>query len=728
MYISLKWIQNIINLKKISLEILCERLTLAGFEIEEIIQKKILNELDYILDISLTANRSDIYNIKGFSKEIIAIFFEEYELEKNKSSEYKSVKNSVAAVKTFHASSYIWENFLQKNNFYNNKNYISDPASFDSCFTFLSFSIDQVKVHSSPTWLKKCLISSNMESKNNVEDTLQLLCLETGYPFFCFDLIKLENYLKTSSFVFNIRKACLNQKLTIDSETSIFLNPDNLLLYANNTPISILGLLTIKEIEVTKDTTKILFFSGLFDPVKIRKSSQVLGLRTEKSVSLEKILTINGLEQASIRLSFFLKAQGIVLKPRIMPKIHFLASKKSSLFIKYVENLRPKLKLRYKEIEEVLGSSLVIKKEKILTLLKSLNFNVLKDNEEGCELYVPFSREFDLEREVDVIEEIVRLNGFTNFRSKTQQIQSFGKLSKLEKLKRVLRRLLIEKGLNEVLHYSICPLNTAQQLELKNPIVPESSFFRTSLIPQLIQKAALNKKQKNNVFEAFEFARVYSISKGNVFESELISGIFGGTPYFSNWNEEGKPINWFEAKGLINSLFDSLSVSVTWTRCVDHSLMHPGRTALLSINKNNLGVFGQIHPLLARKNGLPATTFLFELNLDLLKRQWLPTQINKYKQYSFFPASLVDLACIKNDKISFTEVIKQVQDVGGSVLESIDLFDYYGGVPIASGYHSIGFKLKFRNFSKTLTNNEVEEIMKKITKSLKDNFKIQIRK
>ena len=84
MYISLKWIQNIINLKKISLEILCERLTLAGFEIEEIIQKKILNELDYILDISLTANRSDIYNIKGFSKEIIAIFFEEYELEKNK--------------------------------------------------------------------------------------------------------------------------------------------------------------------------------------------------------------------------------------------------------------------------------------------------------------------------------------------------------------------------------------------------------------------------------------------------------------------------------------------------------------------------------------------------------------------------------------------------------------------------------------------------------------------
>lgn len=728
MYISLKWIQNIINLRNLTLDKLCERLTLAGFEIEEIIQKKVLNELDFILDVSLTANRSDIFNIKGFSAELLAIFFEEEEFQINKANEYNFVKTSIIKAKSLSMSNQIWENFIQKKNFSFEKKYGENFASFDSCFTFLSFSMDKLKVQTSQGWLKKCLLSSNFEPKNNIEDTLQLVCLETGYPFFCFDRVKLQTYLNTSSFSFSVRKAESNQKIVIDKENILFLDSNNLLLYVNNIPISIIGLLTIKDIEVDKNTTEIIVYSGLFDPVKIRKSSQVLGIRTENSVSLQKILNFNGLEQAYIRLCFLLKAQNISIKTQIKPSIHYLTCQDNSSFINYIENKRPKLQLRYKEIQKTLSSSIIIKKEKILSILKSLDFHVLHEDEEGCELYVPFSREMDLEREVDLIEEIVRVNGFTKFNSITPRIDNIGKLSKLEKLKRLFRKLLIEKGLNETLHYSVYSLSSSDQLELKNPIVPESSFFRTSLIPQLIQKAALNKKQKNQVFEAFEVARVYSIHKNNIFESELISGIFGGNPYFSIWNDEGKAINWFEAKGLVNSLFDSLNVQINWVKNTENSFMHPGRTALLLVNNQRLGFFGQIHPILAKTNGLADTTFLFELNLDVLKKYSSTKQRRRYKQYSLFPASFIDLACIKKDSISYNEVKMKIRDVGGSLLESIDLFDYYAGVPIPSGYHSIGFKLKFRDPAKTLTNNEVDALVKNITKSLEDSFKIQIRK
>ena len=730
MYISLKWVQNIIGLKYISLSVLCERLTLAGFEIEEIIQKLILGEVDLILDVSLTANRSDLFNIKGFTKELLSIFFKERELFDVKNIDSNSVIVSALNKKPVKFESFVWENFLQKRFFYLNKKNKENLSIFKSCSSFLSVESYQLQVKTAPQWLQKCLFTSNIPSSNNIVDTINFVTLETGYSFFVCDLNKLKNYLNTSSFSFSTGYPSAEKNFEFDDNKSVTLQLNNLLLYANNKVISVLGLLTLNKIEIDETTTNILIYGGLFDPLQIRKSSQNLGIRTEQSVSLEKNLNFNGLEQAFIRLSILFKIQGITFTNKNSPKIYTINTLNKSSFINYVTNKRPILKLHYKEVKNILGSSKRLEKSNNINILKALYFHILRETEDTCELYVPFSREFDLEREIDLIEEIVRINGFTNFISIVHGFDKIGTFSKLEKLKRLLRKNFIEFGFNEVLHYSISNLQSINHLELKNPIVPESSYFRLSLLNQLIQKVGANKKQKNNILEAFEIGRVYSIFNGNIIESEFISGIFGGGLYYSDWNVEGKTINWFEAKGLLERIFEVLSISIVWEKLsnVTNNVLHPGRCAQLISNNQSLGVFGQIHPIIAKRNSLIDQTYVFELKLEVLKSLWQAKQIYTYKPYSLFPCSFIDLACIKNNNISFKEIEQKIIEIGGPLLESINLFDYYSGPPIPAGYHSLGFKLNFRNLERTLTNDEVETVVKKITNSLEKDFDIKIRK
>jgi phenylalanyl-tRNA synthetase beta chain len=730
MYVSLKWVQSILNLKELSLLNFCNKLTVAGFEIEEVQKKFILDEIDFILDISLTANRSDITNIKGFIQELRSIFFKQSYKDSFKLKEIDKVNFSSLKKRIMHSSVFIWEHFLQKETFYSNLNQGNKDLIFEKCCAFISIEVFTLKVKASPQWLQKYLLSSNINPINNILDTINFVTLETGYPFFACDLIKLKKYLKTSTIKFSTRYASIQQKFQIEPNKTIILQPNNLLLYANETPISVIGFLTVREIEINENTTDLLIYGGLFDPLQIRKSAQILGFRTEQSRSLEKHLNFNGLEQAFIRLSILFRVQGINFILENLINIHRIHTMNKPSFINYIENKRPLLNLNYKEVTNLLGSSSFLEKGNILNILKALHFKILIEAEDCCKLNIPFSREFDLEREVDLIEEIVRISGFTSFSSFNFKKIQQGKISKLEKLKRLLRKIFIDLGFNEVLHYSTTTFQTKTQVELKNPIVPENNCFRISLLNQLIQKSGLNTNKKNKTFEAFEIGRIYTISNsGNIIETELISGIFGGKSYHSEWNGEEKIINWFEAKGIMDHFFKILDLPVSWSKLSNKNekFFHTGRCAELSINKQLLGKFGQIHPVMAKTHALLDQTFLFEFNLSVLEKLWEPKQISMFKQYSQFPATLIDLAFIKNDKICFKDVETKIIDIGGPLLESIQLFDYYSGVPIPVGYHSLGFKLKFRDFNKTLTNEEVDFIVKKIIKALEKDFGIVIR-
>ena len=730
MYISIKWIQNLIALKNISLTDLCEELTLSGFEVEEIYKTSYAKEINFILNVNLTANRSDILNIKGFAKELFSILLKKKVFYPLKEVQINTLYRTILKKKKIGITCFMWEYFLQKKYFYTNKK--NTTNIFEGCYAFFSLETDISQIKLSPKWLQKCLKSANINPVNNVLDTINFVTLETGYPFFICDLKKLKSFLNINNTTlrFSTRYALPLQKFQIERDNILTLSADNLLLYINNIAISIIGLLTLKQIEIDNTTTEILIYGGLFNAVQIRKSSQNLGLRTQQSISLEKNLNFNNFEQAYIRLNLLFGAQGINYTKKFLPQIKIIQTLKKKSFEFYIKDQRPILKLNYKKVNNIRGNSKALSPNEIISILKGLHFQCIKTTEKNCKLYIPFSRENDIEKEIDIIEEVIRISGFNSFLSIKLKIDQIGKISKLEKLKRVLRTYFIDLGLNEILHYTINSSSFDKALKLKNPVLTETSFFRKNLLPELISKYILNKKQKNKNYEAFEIGRTYSISStGDVIESEFISGIFGGNSYNNYWTEEKKSINWFEAKGFIEQTFNLLGIYIKWQKIDDKKIktLHPNRSAKLLINNQFVGVFGQIHPFIAKTNSLIDEIYLFEFNLNILNSFWVSVQIFPYVPYSLYPASIIDLAFIKNTNVTFEEVKNKIQEMGAPLLESMNLFDYYDGDPIPSGYQNLGFKLKFRTFNKTLTNEEVDNIVKKIKSSLETNFDIIIR-
>lgn len=728
MYISLKWIQNLIDLHSISLTLLSEKLTLSGFEIEEILKTFYLKETDFILNINLTANRSDLFNITGFAREISSILIKKKEFYSVNPIQLNNLYSSIAKKKNNHLKCFMWNYFLQKKYFYLNKK--NNISPFNACYTFFYLESNLLTINPSPQWLQKCLNTANINIINNVYDTINFVTLETSYPFFACDLNKLKSFLNATTFTFSIRYALPQQRFEIEINKFIELSCDNLLLYINNVPISIIGLLTLKDIEINAATKEILIYGGLFDSVQIRKSSQILGLRTQQSINLEKNLNFNNLEQAFIRLKSLFKVQNITFSQTLLPKIAIIQTLNKESFSRYVKNTRPLLKLKYKEVNNLRGNSKLLTNSQIISILESLHFRIIKTTEKTCQLYIPLSREEDIEKEVDLLEEVIRISGFNNFLSIEANLKQLGTISKLENLKRILRNHFINLGLNEVLHYTINSNSSSNIVKLKNPIVTETRFFRNNLLYELINKYNFNKKQKNKNFEAFEIGRTYSfLPLRDVVESELISGIFGGTIYNTYWAEQKNSINWFEAKGFMEQIFKRLKILPIWRKLDNKqiNLFHPNRSAELVLNNQNIGVFGQIHPFLAKTNSIMDEIYLFELNLDVLNTLWKPVQILPYNSYSFHPVSIVDLAFIKSNRVTFEEVKNNMYQMGTPLIESIELFDYYEGSVVPLGYQSLAFKLKFRSFDRTLTTQEINVIIKKIKKSLETNFDIIIR-
>lgn len=732
MYISLKWVQNLVCLDFVSLSTFCEQLTLAGFEIEEIIQDEKTHHKDLVLNIGLTANRSDLFNLKGFVRELFSLFFQEksFSALRRFTSTIEKKNKLLRPPSSRFLFSYCWENFLQNKYFYFNPVKSLESKNFESTSFFFSIESKKFTRKLSPPWLQKSLASSTLESKNIIFDIINFVALETGIPFFVLDLNKLKEAFSTSNLSFSLGFGKPEERFTTNSNESFLLNENHLVVKINNLPVSILSLKTLNKFEVNKNTTAILIYAGLFDCHKLRKSSQFLGIRTDQSLCLEKGFTLPSLEQGFLRLKHLFATQKIYLQNKGFPQLLYINKSKTDFFLPLLQKRRPLLKLEFKEVKSILGEAYLLPSEKILEILKGLNCIVFHSTSKDCLLFIPQPRQKDLEREIDLIEEVVRINGFTSFPSFLPISTKVGEISSLEKLRRLCQNLLINLGFNEVLHYSISKNQGSDQLQLKNPILESTSYFRKSLLHQLIQKTNLNKKQKNKFFEGFEVGKVFFLdSKGFICEYELLAGIFGGKLTDYHWNQAERSMTWFQAKGTIEQIFKKLNLVVDFSVLEEKNqeIFHPYRSAQIYCKKENLGWFGQIHPFQAKVNNLDENTYLFEWNLEKLNKVWKQKKIFLYQPYFIYPGISVDLALIVSNRLPFQKIKNRIFLLGFPLLESLHLFDFYFGPSIPKGYHSLGLSLSFKAFDRTLTNEEVNQLVQEILLDLQRNFEINLR-
>jgi phenylalanyl-tRNA synthetase beta chain len=705
MQISLKWLNELVTIERIDLEYLIEKLTFGGFEVEEILQVEINNQKTISLDISATANRSDSLSIQGISTEIAALL------------------NTASKISKYSMKDLNWKEqidnlcpFVQNQNDYSR---------------FLAITVENVTNFTIPQWLKQKLIYSGITPVNNLLDFQNYLLLETGYPFEFYDLDKIYSKLKTSKFNLIITNQNNEEEFFASNNLRYTLNSSILTVRANELPLSIAGIISNKDFCYSNTTKSLLIEASIFNSTKIRQQSRILGLRTDRSARYEKSIKDSNLVESFYRLISLLK----ISNPNLTCKLHTVSQT-------FKQNLHP-ICLRYKTIHEILGpvkessnnNFSSITTETVTNYLERLNFIYSFDNSKLIwKVDIPYLRSEDITREIDLIEEIGRLHGFNNFLTRLPNIQTIGIEDYSYQTRKRITSCLLNLGFTELIHYSLVNQTTFlnNPIKLLNPLVNDCSNLRSSLLPNLIKTIQENLNQGNSSIEGFEYGHIFSgNSLGEFQEKEYIAGIFGGLKLKRTWSESPKSLTWFEGKGKIEQFFKQLNILTYWKTYSSsnyNQVLHPYCTAELYLqNQINLGVFGQIHPILAKKLNLSPELYLFEFDFEQIKNQIQTNKLSIYQEYSFYPKILKDLSFIIHQTISFEQIRETLYCNGTKFLVQINLLDEYRGNSIPENHTSLCLELIFQSNEKTLQNKEVESIINNLQLLLIKNFNATIR-
>nr|WPV72716.1 phenylalanine tRNA synthetase [Navicula sp.] len=704
MQISLKWINELVNIETVNLDDLIEKLTLGGFEVEEILKLEINNEKEITLDISATANRSDSLSIQGISKEVAALL----------NISVQPDKYSIA-------------NLNWKSNIENLSSIIQEKQN---CSTFIAITVKNLNDFRVPKWIKNKLLSSGITPTKNLLDFQSYILLETGYPFEFYDLDKIHSALHKPKFNLTIETGSNEEQFLAGNDTNYSLNEFISVVKANNLPISIAGIIPKKEFCYSEDTTSLLIEGSIFNSTTIRQQARTLGLRTDRSARYEKSLKNTNLLESFYKLLSLLR----VSNPMLICKLHTI---KESI----KQDSKP-IVLQYKTIKEILGpvkeailTDSYIKPDLITTYLNRLNFNhIFNESKLTWEVKIPYLRSDDITREIDLVEEIGRLHGFNNFVSRLPKIKTIGNEDSSYQTRKKIISCFLNLGFNELIHYSLVKEKTflTNEIKLVNPLIADYSNLRSTLLPSLIQTVQENLKQGNSLIEGFEFGHVfYEDSLNNFEEKEYLAGVFGGINKKLSWPDSLKPLTWFEAKGKLEQFFKQLNIPNHWETYLvpkNNKIYHPYCTAQIYLdNKIELGTFGQINPIIAKRLNLPLNLYLFEFDFESIRNQIHINRLKMYQEYPSYPKVVKDLSFIIHEDISFRQIENLLYLNGTKFLSNIHLLDEYKGESIPENQISLCLQLTFQSNEKTLQNKEIEDTINNLQLLLTNKLDAKIR-
>jgi len=646
---------------------------------------------DVVLDVTSTANRADALCMVGIAREVAAITGGKLNL---------AIANPTSMPKP-------QANWLK----------VTEPKA---CPAYCGTLIRSVKIADSPQWLQRRLQAAGMRPINNIVDITNYVLLEWGQPLHAFDADTLAE-----NFSLDVRFARSDEHLATLDGSSRHLSSQNLVITSQDLPIAIAGVMGGKETEVNEKTQNILLEAALFDQATIRKSARAQGLRTEASARYERGVNQAGLEIAYNRaIQLILEIAGGEATEQAIADTRQSFERKIELSLERVWQVLG-------EVELADGSSAFLTPQEVEKTLKSLSFQLRtldhSPNNFKWEVQVPPFRYGDIEREIDLIEEVARIFGYDKFIETLPERTELGFLSVDIYILRQVREALRGLGLTEVLHNSLCPPTGASQVIISNPVAIEYSAMRTDLLTGLIDATAFNLSQGNGCLQAFEVGRVFNCDEDGSLETDNIAGIFGGDPTVGIWQHRSSPIDWYEAKGLLENLFQRFEIEVEYQPDQRDERLHPRRTASLWIAGERLGTFGQLHPQLCAERELPDQLYGFELDLYQLMQAIDRRSIPIFKAFSSYPSSDRDLAFFAPIKVSVAELKRSIQHSGGELLESVTLFDQYLGESVPEGSRSLAFRLVYRGGDRTLTDVDIQPVHQQIREVLEEKFRVILR-
>ena len=643
---------------------------------------------DYLIELSLTPNRMDLMSMLGVAHDVSAM----YNVPMN-NLEYKFNETDKLA-----------------------SDEISVKLETEDCYSYYARIVKDVVIKESPKFMKARLIAAGVRPINNVVDITNYVLMLFGQPLHSFDQDKLGDTII-------VRNAKDGEVLeTLDDlerkliSTDIVIS-DNL---ENNRAVCVAGVMGGKSTEVTLDTKNIVLESAVFKPLSVRKTSARLGLRSESSVRFERGVDLNRSLAAVDYACYLLEkyADGKVLKGYVHEGIKHLDDKEIHLTEKYVE--------------EYLGIN--IPTSEIKAILEKLCFKVIV-NGDDIKVLVP-NRRLDIEIKQDLVEEIVRMYGYDKLNETLPAMTVEGELTHSQKIKKIINKTLVGLGLSETVSYSLvspklsnmCKVlfdDSFEPVKLLHPMTDEHSILRRSIVPSLIEVVKYNNARKNYNLALYEIAQQYGLIGGEPTEAYLLSGALQGVHSSCDWQGKKEVVDFFYVKGILDVVFEKVGAKVKYAplsaNCPE---LHPGRSAEIILNNEVIGYVGELHPTLVKQEDIEPT-YVFEVKLDALFN--IPSNVVLFKQISKVPSVERDLALVMDQEVLVGEVIETIYRCDKNMIKNVSVFDIYVGDKIESGKKSVAVRITLESLD-TLTDEVINQKMKKILNTLAYMHKIEIRK
>ncbi|NJO46902.1 MAG: phenylalanine--tRNA ligase subunit beta [Oscillatoriales cyanobacterium RM2_1_1] len=661
---------------------------------------------DVILDITATANRADGLSMVGIAREVAALT----------GGRLNIPEAAGVMMPTGNTTS---------------KLEISLPEP-QICPIYIGTVIEGVTIAPAPDWLQQRLQSAGVRPINNVVDVTNYILLEWGQPLHGFDRDRLQQVAGSPDLTLGVRLAREGESLkTLDGQSRT-LEPETLLITANDHAVALAGVMGGEATEVHGGTENLMLEAAIFNPVSIRRSARSQGIRTEASTRYERGVNIVELPLACRRAIQLMTelAEGTVV---VQASSSSLASQPTVADVP----------LRLERIHQILGTlkrgedTLVeafLQADEVENILAALGCGLIRQDQGGqvsWRVTVPPYRARDLEREIDLIEEVARLYGYDGFGDTLPSKNLPGELPPEQQAIRQLRAAFRAQGLTELMHYSLVKTTGDQQVTLANPLFVEYSALRTEMVSGLIDAFVYNLENGNGALNGFEIGRIFAKADDQFTEQEKIAGIIGGDSTQGRWIRGGQeqPITWYEAKGILEAVFHQFNLQVDYKPDPSVAQLHPGRTASLWLGDAHLGVFGQLHPRLRQQRELPDAVYGFVLDLPLLVAAIARTEnrVRQFQGFSLLPPSDRDIAFFVPLDVPVAAILQSMEDAGGKLLESIELFDDYRGQGVPEGERSLAFRLVYRAGDRTLTEADIDPLQKKVRESLVEQFNARLR-
>ncbi|WP_375199609.1 phenylalanine--tRNA ligase subunit beta [Bacillus sp. RS11] len=640
----------------------------------------ILGLRDTVLELGLTPNRSDALSMLGVAYEVGAIFSEEVK--------YPEISYSTSSEKAEDMLKLRVED-LQANPMY------------------VAKVVKNVKITESPMWLQNRLMAAGVRPHNNVVDVTNYILMEYGQPLHAFDY----DSLATGEIV--VRKATEGEKITTLDDQERTLKATDLVITNGKEPVAIAGVMGGSNSEVTESTTTVVIESAYFDGLTVRQTSRHLGLRSDASARFEKGVDPNRVLPAAERAAALLAelAGGEVLE--------------GTCIVDELDKSPARVVVSPDFINERLGMKISL--EDMLSILERLKFGVEAAN--GLLIVDAPTRRQDIKIEEDIVEEIARLYGYDEIpMTLPEGANQVGRLTPYQANRRVARNFMEGAGLYQAVTYSLTSEALSQRFALKAepvtrllmPMSEERSTLRQSLLPHLIEAAAYNVARKAETVALYEVGSVFlgQSEEGQPYEEEHVAAVLTGKWLDHAWQGEKKAVDFFVLKGIVEGVIGKLGLEdrISFVKAEVDGL-HPGRTASILLDGEQVGIIGGLHPAEQKTWGVK-DTYVMEMNLVALLNATAKEAPLAYTPVPRFPAMSRDIALIMDRTTTAGEVITAIRSAGVKLLKDVRVFDVYEGEKMEAGKKSVAFSLTYFDPERTLTDEEVVAAHNKVLKAI----------